>query len=162
MASNDFPIRWENAVALTTTVLNSLANGAVANLGAVNAGNPTPSIIYVSYDITFNAPPTGGDNLVFWLIKSDQDATTPIWPGGVSNVASQITTPQAIAEAVQGAKQPKDTYGWVTNHGSRFQGGFGAYNFGPEWQVLIQPVGEALNAGPHTVRYRYGVLQVQP
>lgn len=148
-------IRWGNLTSLTVTNLESLVAGNVWQSGVIS--NPvSPDIeVYVRvwYHCIFNTTPVAGDSLNFHIAEGDDDGTE-IWMGGIGESESEISTAATIA-AIEAAIPPVHVHPWVTSHGTTFKGKFIDSLVGPEWQILIKAVGEALTTG-NVVKYQYG------
>lgn len=143
------------------TSLPSLPAGQFYHTGALTDGPPSAQILTISYTIVFAAPLVDGDHLAMWIAKGDQ-ATTEKWTGNIPATEGVISTAQGIAEAQAGLGNPHNSYYFEANHGTTFQRVWSFFDAGPRWQLVVQPVGEALAASGHTISYRYGSPEVQP
>lgn len=159
--ANESKILWDaTPTDMTLTSLASLADGNLWQSGELNSASPSMAWVRISYSLVFNATPIAGDYLRFWIAKGDEAAASEIWTGGIGTAVGQITAAAAKAEAIQALKTPI-THFWATSHGTTFKNLFERFLFGPSWQLVLGPVGEALAASGHIIRYRYGTPQQQ-
>lgn len=162
MALDDFKIRWDTAPTdMTVTSLASLADGNIWQSGEINDGQPSHSILRISYELITNAAMVANEYIAFYVASGDEAASNEIWDGGIGTTVGQIVTAANIAAVLAALDPPFHQHPWLPNLSTTFKGHFDVYNFGPSWQVLIRPVGEALSAGTQRVRRRYGTLQKQ-
>jgi len=159
--ANEIKILWDSTPAIMSTAsLDNLAAGNIWQSGEVNDANPANQILRISYSLTFLNTPVSGDLLKFFIAQGDRASASEIWHGGIGITQSQITLAARIAE-VHAALSPVHQHAWQTTHGMTFEGIFDVWFSGPSWQLLIEPVGEALDGNGNKVRYTYGTPQKQ-
>ena len=160
--ANKIPINWGATSALTTTNLDGVTAGQIWQSGEQNDSNPCNEFLEVFYKIRTANTMVAGDYINFFLAKGDQHASE-IWDGGIGTTSDNEITSTSIIAGVEQSLNPIKVVTWKTNHGDTFYGHFVEFNFGPSWQVLVQPIGENLHGtgGESIIHYRYGVREVQ-
>lgn len=160
MAAEDVKINWGSlSSALTVTNLASLADGNVWLSAALADTEPHHEYVQLSYTIEFNATPALGDYLEIFLPKGNGDSTI-LWPGGASDSEQAITSAAPRIEFLQ-ACRPVARHEWFTNHGAIFKNVLTFALRSPDFRFGVRPVGEALKASGHTLKYRLGTYQRQ-
>lgn len=161
--ANSIPIgRAALPTDMDVTQLASLPSGQLWHSIAFTDGPPSAQILTISYTIVFAAIPVINDHLAMWIAKGDQAATNEIWDGGLPVTQGVLSAPADIAKAQAALGDPHNSYYWETNHDATFERNWTFVDAGPRWQLVVQPLGEALAASGHSIRYRYGSPEVQP
>ena len=147
--ANEIKDKYSASAALTIT-LASLANGSARQSTLVDNTTARYQQVVVFYKITQGTSPTGNRSVRFYLVRSDNDATTEHrdFAAGTADAAWTVA-PNAIP-VHQAANRASPATGDV------LQGSFIVDLPGPEWAIAVEnDTGVALNStgGNHWVRY---------
>lgn len=145
---------WGTLTDLVLTSLPSLADGYVWQSGDMSAPNPTPDFVRIYYQLVFNATPVAGDSLRFYFANVDGGSTPTIRDGNIGGTVGALSAVGDRAGVGAGCNLVKEHF-WTGSHGATFSGSFDLWLPSPTWQVLVQPVGEALSSTPGTIRFQY-------
>lgn len=150
---------WGTLFQMGITTLHELPSGAVWNSGSRTDPSPSHERLQIFYSLVFGSVPVSAARFDLWIISGDASSISPIWEGGISASAGQITSASGIAAALAAMGTPDKRHEWQANHGATFNGSFIVENFGPTWQLVIQAVGLGLASSGSQVRYRYGTTE---
>ena len=156
----DFGKKYGSPSNLTVANLASLADTDMWQSGKLDAPEAATGIqvlgVEIWYEIELADTPNDGDQLIF-RIAEGSEGTPEIWPGGIAEAEVQITT-AADKQKVKAALDVLHAHSWQTNMPTtdpQLQGMFEVELRSPDWQLLIEADGQALDSTGHTITVRY-------
>lgn len=136
----------------TVTNLHSLAAGDRWQSGVIAKGDPSETLLIVSYNIAMAAAFAADDYLLFGLAYGDGD-TTEIWDGGIGESEGSITT-AANVEALDQAIGAYQTHYGSVNHGTTVKGRKVFSLRDEDYQIIVGVEGNSLAASGSVISYR--------
>jgi hypothetical protein len=143
------------ATAFTVTNLHGLADTNIWRSGAITNTNPANMAVRIFFHLDWDVAPVVGDNFKFYVSYSSEEGTAK-WTGGIANTEGQITV-AADKIKIRQACPNVFTYTMTDTTQTGHFGHFDIFYPGPQWQLLIEAAGEAIEptGTPSLVSYRY-------
>lgn len=143
---------------LTVTNLNSLSGGNMWLSAQVTESSPVSDRVKISYKLTCNASVAADEQIIFRLIKGDDDSTE-IRDANVSTSEQSISTANTISDIQDGVNIARVVR--IDRVSQVLYGVFTIYDPGPDWQVCIEldSASGAFAASGNTVSYSLGYPQ---
>ena len=150
MASEVYNL-WQTAATVTPLGTAQAANAVwhSGNIDASPAADKQHLGVEVHFSFSFNAAPSGGEVVKFFVCMNDENGLVD---GNLGASASEITTAATVQAFLDSVTYQKQITTTGTNAGP-YVGSFKVYDVSPDWQLAIH-TDAALAASP-TLSYRY-------
>lgn len=163
MAANELKLNQDASAPTEFPTLTNLHSLAATNIWIseqITPGNPSPTLVRISYDLHCNASVAADEQIVFRLIRGDNHGSE-IRTAGVSTSEQEVSTASTKEDI-------RDAAEFLHAHRIRaadqdVKGEFDIVLPGPDWQLAVEldSASGALDASGNSIRYLNGQMQKQ-